>query len=51
MFTAIKQGIRYSGTGAWNGMMSDEKIWKVAAFLEHMGSLPPEVEANWKETQ
>lgn len=47
MFVAIKYGIRYTGMGAWNGMMSDEDIWKVATFLEHIGSLPPEVQANW----
>ena len=51
MFVAIKDGIRYSGMGAWNGMLSDEEIWKVATFLEHIGSLPPEVEADWKATQ
>jgi mono/diheme cytochrome c family protein len=51
MFVAIKDGIRYSGMGAWNGMLSDEEIWKVATFLEHIGSLPPEVEANWEKTQ
>jgi hypothetical protein len=51
MFVAIKDGIRYSGMGAWDGMMSDEEIWKVETFLEHIGSLPPEVEANWKTTQ
>ena len=51
MFIAIKHGIRYSGMGAWNGMMSDDEIWKVATFLEHIGSLPPEVEANWEKTQ
>jgi len=46
MFVAIKYGIRYSGMGAWNGMMPDQDIWKVATFLEHIGSLPPEVQAN-----
>jgi mono/diheme cytochrome c family protein len=48
MFVAIKYGIRYSGMGGWNGMMSDEEIWKAATFLEHIGSLPPEVQENWK---
>jgi len=51
MFVAIKYGIRYSGMGAWNGMMPDEDIWKVATFLEHIASLPPEVQANWKTGQ
>src|ERR1043165_2232415 len=51
MFVAIKQGIRYTGMGAWKGMMSDEDIWKVATFLGHIGSLPPEVEARWEAPQ
>ena len=51
MFVAIKYGIRHSGMGAWNGMMSDEEIWKVATLLEHIGSLPPEVQSNWKSLQ
>jgi len=51
MFVAVKDGIRYSGMGAWNGMMSDEEIWMVATFLEHIRSLPPEVEATWKAPQ
>jgi len=48
MFVAVKNGIRYSGMGAWNGMMSDEDIWKVVTFPEHIQSLPPEVQAEWK---
>jgi mono/diheme cytochrome c family protein len=51
MFVAIKYGIRYSGMGAWEGMMSDDEIWKVATFLEHIRSLPPEIQANWKGAQ
>ena len=51
MFVAIKRGIRYSGMGAWDGMMSDDDIWKAATFLEHIGSLPPEVQANWNAAQ
>lgn len=51
MFVAIKNGIRYSGMGAWDGMMSDEGIWKVATFLEHLNSLPPEVNAAWTASQ
>jgi len=51
MFIAIKYGIRYSGMGAWNGMMSDEDIWKVATFIEYIGALPPEIQASWKMPQ
>jgi len=51
MFVAIKHGIRYSGMGGWDGMMGDEEIWKVATFLERIGSLPAEVQTNWKAAQ
>jgi len=32
-FTAIHDGIRYSGMGAWRGQLKDEDIWKVANFV------------------
>jgi len=51
MFMLVKYRIRYPGMGACDRMMSDEQIWKVAAFLEHIGSLPAEVEAKWKAAQ
>ena len=51
MFVAIKHGVRYSGMGSWMGMMADEEIWKVATFLDRIGSLPPEVQTNWKAAQ
>ena len=46
MFLAIKKGIRYSGMGGWGGLMSDEKIWQVATFLEHIKSVPSEPTAT-----
>ena len=49
MFVATKYGIRYSGMGAWNGMMPDEDIWRVSMFLSRLGSLPPEVDARWRK--
>ena len=32
-FTAIRDGVRYSGMGAWKGRLKDEDIWKVANFV------------------
>jgi mono/diheme cytochrome c family protein len=32
-YTAIHDGIRYSGMGAWAGQMKDDEIWKVANFV------------------
>lgn len=48
MYLVIKHGIRYSGMGAWNGMMPDDDIWRVALFLSRLGSLPPEVDSVWR---
>jgi mono/diheme cytochrome c family protein len=32
-FTAIHDGIRYSGMGAWRGQMKDDDMWRVANFV------------------
>ena len=37
-FAAIHDGIRYSGMGAWKGMMSDSDMWKVANFVASIRS-------------
>ena len=46
-YIVIKQGVRYTGMPAWEGMMSDQDIWKVVTFLTHVKSLPPEVKTEW----
>lgn len=47
MFFVVKNGIRYSGMGAWDGMISDTEIWQVVAFLSNIKSLPEPVAAAW----
>ena len=32
-YAAIRDGIRYSGMGAWRGQMKDGDMWKVANFV------------------
>lgn len=49
MFVAIKHGIRYSGMGAWEGMLEDRQIWQIATFLEQRNTLPPAVGARWRK--
>jgi thiosulfate dehydrogenase len=49
MFWIVKNGVRYSGMGAWDGEVSDEKIWQVVTFLSRLRSLPPEVQADWAQ--
>ena len=46
-YIVIKQGVRYTGMAAWNGIIPDSDIWKVVTFLTNVKSLPPEVKAEW----
>jgi mono/diheme cytochrome c family protein len=32
-YAAIRDGIRYSGMGAWRSVMSDDEMWKTANFV------------------
>jgi len=43
MFWIVKHGVRYTGMGAWDKLLSDDEIWKVVTFLNHMEHLPPRV--------
>ena len=40
-FAAIHDGIRYSGMGAWKGMMQEGDMWKVANFVAHVRDFQP----------
>ena len=42
-YAAIHDGIRYSGMGAWSGMMSEPDMWRVANFVANIRHLPPEL--------
>ena len=48
MFWIVIRGVRYTGMGAWEGLMPEEDIWKVVSFLSHLKKLPPDVEAEWR---
>jgi len=47
-FVTIRDGIRYSGMGAWRGMMSEPEMWWVANFVSRIHALPARVEARWR---
>jgi mono/diheme cytochrome c family protein len=32
----IQNGMRFSGMPAWNGILSDEEMWKIVRFLRHL---------------
>jgi len=48
LFWVTKHGVRMTGMPAWAGVLSDEEIWKVVAFIKSSGSLPPETQAAWQ---
>lgn len=46
-YVAIRDGIRYSGMGAWQGMLSDKEMWQLANFVSSVRRLPPAVDYRW----
>ncbi len=47
-FYIIQHGIRLSGMPAWKPILSEQQMWQVTAFLNHMDKLPPQVSDAWK---
>jgi len=45
----LKHGIRYTGMASWEGLLSDEQMWKVATFVSSVERLPPELAAQWQK--
>ena len=48
LFWVTKHGVRMSGMPCWDGVMSDEEMWKVTAFLKHSDKLPADVQSAWQ---
>jgi mono/diheme cytochrome c family protein len=44
-----KHGIRLTGMPAWDGILNDDQIWTVVAFIKRSDKLPAEAEAAWKQ--
>jgi len=49
LFWVTKHGVRMTGMPAWTGILSDEEMWKVVAFIKHSDKLPPETQAAWQQ--
>jgi mono/diheme cytochrome c family protein len=47
LFWVTKHGVRMTGMPSWDGMLSDDEIWKIVAFIKHSDKLPPEVRSAW----
>jgi mono/diheme cytochrome c family protein len=50
-FWKIKHGIRWTGMPSWESTLSDEQIWTLALFLNHMDKLPPAAEQAWQKVR
>jgi mono/diheme cytochrome c family protein len=49
LFWVTKHGVRMTGMPTWDGVLSDDQIWKTVAFIKHSDKLPPAVQAAWKK--
>ena len=49
LFWVTKHGVRMTGMPAWTGVLSDDEMWKVIAFIKHSDKLPPETQSAWQQ--
>jgi mono/diheme cytochrome c family protein len=40
VFWVTKHGARMTGMPSWNGILSDDQIWKVVAYVKHSDKMP-----------
>jgi len=50
-FWKIKHGIRWTAMPAWKDTLTDQQMWTLALFLEHMDKLPPAAEQAWQQVK
>ena len=43
-----KHGFRMTGMPAWDGILTDDEIWQVVAFIKNSDKLPPDAQAAWE---
>ena len=39
LFYVIKYGVRYTGMPGWDGVLSDDDIWKTVVFIKNSGQM------------
>lgn len=47
LFWVTKHGVRMTAMPSWDGVLSDDEMWKIVAFIKHSDKLPPETQAAW----
>lgn len=48
LYWVAKHGIRMTGMPSWDGVLSDDEMWKIIAFVKHSDKLPPDVQSAWQ---
>jgi thiosulfate dehydrogenase len=48
IFWVTKHGVRMTGMPTWDGILSDDQMWKIVAFIKRSNKLPPEALTVWK---
>jgi len=38
-----------TGMPSWDGVLSDDDMWKIVAFIKRSDKLPADVEAEWRK--
>ena len=49
LWYVTKHGIRMTGMPSWDGIISDDDLWRVIAFVKHSDKLPPDVQMMWEQ--
>jgi len=50
IFYTVRTGVRYTGMPSWQGVLTEQEMWKVTTFLSHMDKLSPTVQDYWKNS-
>ena len=48
LFWVTKHGVRMTGMPTWDGVLTDDQIWKIVAFIKHSDKLPPDAQSVWQ---
>ena len=48
LFWVTKHGVRMTGMPTWDGVLSDDEMWKIVAFIKNSNKLPPDVQSVWQ---
>jgi mono/diheme cytochrome c family protein len=50
-FYILQHGIRWTAMPGWKNVLSEQEIWQLVAFLNHVHELPPAAKQVFAETQ